>query len=894
MVKDYYETIKKPMDFGTISRKVDGGSYNTLAEFEHDIFLVSSNAMEFNAETTIYYKQACAMRDLSQKMFNTLQNDPKNFERQCSVLRHRVGRRKQNVFSGQSTAGLAPKGSREVKVNQQSGEVRLGTSRLWDKVANENNPVVSSVYRIPESSNPILNARMGEAGYEGSLMQFAKGLGPKPQTLVQEKVQKLKADEASRQMAALKLEPQTRKYEISNVASGYKGIPSSLYTRSQNFGGKMDMQLNVQKASVLGTPNINDTLGRGFVQAGNNVEYTGAYGQKLVQGIGDGGVSFNQSIAGQGVNTPYLSTLRNNPHSFSANLFSKYIDKGKKVLRAGKYSFSNQNLLNFNRKLVPPMRERDNSSKDNLPCENVGNKNPSLSTTWHTNNSWDKVRSSYMNMGENFQMAEATASHPVQNPGDLQRNTFQSMNPEGNAFKQNLPAQGIESYYPYPPLLQAGDSYLPGAENMLYNYDILVQSAINMDANIPMTVPNPTSLLQSPGNNLGESVQTMTDGAAAFKDLMPDQGTGSLMQISGSNLGKSVQTMTDSAAAFEDLMPVQGTGSLLQSPGNNLGKLLQTMIDSGAAFKDLLTNQRSLLQSPGNNLGKSVQTMTDNGAAFEDLMTNQGTGSLLQSLLHSPGNNIRNSVQTMTDSGAAFKDIMPNQGSESSYVSNPLLSYFPDKANPGSNPEIFNPTSINNDAMNVPIPGMTSSGPSMLDTPFGILSSATLESLLPAGSAGLDVSSLLGGVNQFPAVGAGGGANYAGNFERASQALSRPQPTQWSEQPVFNFPMQKQPRTAVVDLAGQAASSEWQALGAYTPNVQVTAAASSEQPRTAAADLAGQAASLEWQALGAYAPNMLLVMVDASMMNWTHSTDPRQEESNTRAPPYNNHKQTGL
>lgn len=50
------------------------------------------------------------MRDLSQKMFNTLQNDPKNFERQCSILRHRVGRRKQNVSSGRSTAGLAPKG----------------------------------------------------------------------------------------------------------------------------------------------------------------------------------------------------------------------------------------------------------------------------------------------------------------------------------------------------------------------------------------------------------------------------------------------------------------------------------------------------------------------------------------------------------------------------------------------------------------------------------------------------------------------------------------------------------------------------------------------------------------------------------------------------------------
>ncbi|PWA76233.1 glycine dehydrogenase (decarboxylating) [Artemisia annua] len=54
---DYYDVIKRPMDFATVRRKLAKGSYLTLKEFESDVLLICSNAMQYNAPDTIYYKQ---------------------------------------------------------------------------------------------------------------------------------------------------------------------------------------------------------------------------------------------------------------------------------------------------------------------------------------------------------------------------------------------------------------------------------------------------------------------------------------------------------------------------------------------------------------------------------------------------------------------------------------------------------------------------------------------------------------------------------------------------------------------------------------------------------------------------------------------------------------------
>ncbi|EPS58092.1 hypothetical protein M569_16724, partial [Genlisea aurea] len=54
---DYFDVIKEPMDFGTVRKKLDNGIYKKLEELEADVFLICSNAMQYNASDTVYYRQ---------------------------------------------------------------------------------------------------------------------------------------------------------------------------------------------------------------------------------------------------------------------------------------------------------------------------------------------------------------------------------------------------------------------------------------------------------------------------------------------------------------------------------------------------------------------------------------------------------------------------------------------------------------------------------------------------------------------------------------------------------------------------------------------------------------------------------------------------------------------
>ncbi|CAJ1964099.1 unnamed protein product [Sphenostylis stenocarpa] len=69
---DYHDVIDHPMDFATVRNKLGAGSYTTLEQFESDIFLICSNAMQYNAADTIYHKQARSIQELGRKKFEKL------------------------------------------------------------------------------------------------------------------------------------------------------------------------------------------------------------------------------------------------------------------------------------------------------------------------------------------------------------------------------------------------------------------------------------------------------------------------------------------------------------------------------------------------------------------------------------------------------------------------------------------------------------------------------------------------------------------------------------------------------------------------------------------------------------------------------------------------------
>jgi len=60
---DYFEVIKKPMDLGTIRKKLENGVYHTLEDFEAHVHLTFDNAMLYNPEGSVVYNMAKEMKE---------------------------------------------------------------------------------------------------------------------------------------------------------------------------------------------------------------------------------------------------------------------------------------------------------------------------------------------------------------------------------------------------------------------------------------------------------------------------------------------------------------------------------------------------------------------------------------------------------------------------------------------------------------------------------------------------------------------------------------------------------------------------------------------------------------------------------------------------------------
>ncbi|KAL2476332.1 DNA-binding bromodomain-containing protein [Abeliophyllum distichum] len=69
---DYHDVIEHPMDFATVRNKLGNGSYANLEQFESDVFLICSNAMQYNTPDTVYYKQARTIQEMAKRKFEKI------------------------------------------------------------------------------------------------------------------------------------------------------------------------------------------------------------------------------------------------------------------------------------------------------------------------------------------------------------------------------------------------------------------------------------------------------------------------------------------------------------------------------------------------------------------------------------------------------------------------------------------------------------------------------------------------------------------------------------------------------------------------------------------------------------------------------------------------------
>lgn len=60
---DYFEVVKKPMDLGTIKKRLENGCYHSIEEFEDHVHLTFDNAMLYNPEGSVVWNMAKEMKD---------------------------------------------------------------------------------------------------------------------------------------------------------------------------------------------------------------------------------------------------------------------------------------------------------------------------------------------------------------------------------------------------------------------------------------------------------------------------------------------------------------------------------------------------------------------------------------------------------------------------------------------------------------------------------------------------------------------------------------------------------------------------------------------------------------------------------------------------------------
>ena len=71
-VPGYLDVISRRMDLATIRKSVSMGVYRTPMELRADIDLIWSNCIKFNADDTVYYREAVRLRALAGKYFEEL------------------------------------------------------------------------------------------------------------------------------------------------------------------------------------------------------------------------------------------------------------------------------------------------------------------------------------------------------------------------------------------------------------------------------------------------------------------------------------------------------------------------------------------------------------------------------------------------------------------------------------------------------------------------------------------------------------------------------------------------------------------------------------------------------------------------------------------------------
>lgn len=71
-IPDYFEIIQRPMDFGTIKKKLNSYLYTNCKEFLEDMELVFSNCIIYNGEKSVVGNMCINVRNEFKRLFDSM------------------------------------------------------------------------------------------------------------------------------------------------------------------------------------------------------------------------------------------------------------------------------------------------------------------------------------------------------------------------------------------------------------------------------------------------------------------------------------------------------------------------------------------------------------------------------------------------------------------------------------------------------------------------------------------------------------------------------------------------------------------------------------------------------------------------------------------------------
>ncbi|XVF77410.1 hypothetical protein PTKIN_Ptkin14bG0040700 [Pterospermum kingtungense] len=155
---DYHDVIEHPMDFATVRKKLGNGSYSTLEQFESDVFLICSNAMQYNAPDTIYHKQARAIQELAKKKFEKLRIDVDRSEKDIKIEQ----KTKSNLLSKKQTKKPFYRSTQEPVGSDFSSGATLATA---GDIQNSSVAIQANACERPSHTDVLVEGNSSHADY---------------------------------------------------------------------------------------------------------------------------------------------------------------------------------------------------------------------------------------------------------------------------------------------------------------------------------------------------------------------------------------------------------------------------------------------------------------------------------------------------------------------------------------------------------------------------------------------------------------------------------------------------------------------------------------------------------------------------------------------------------